>query len=160
MRQWRRLPKDGGILAVSELTWLTQQRPAELHAHWLSQCAEVDLALSKLTVLECNSNAPLGCFVLPESCWRVACCRPMQQRFAAFLARHGGSAAARALVTAKEPKSRRPSSTGGTATMSAMASMSPERPASPLETIRRRQCWRLAGRLRAAPPTVRAERAG
>jgi SAM-dependent methyltransferase len=102
VRQWRCFLKDGGILAVSELTWLTQHRPAELQAHWVSQYAEVGTASSKLAVLERNGYAPLGYFVLPESCWLDAYYRPMRQRFVAFLARHGSSDAAQALMAAEE----------------------------------------------------------
>jgi SAM-dependent methyltransferase len=102
VRQWRRVLKPGGILAVSELTWLTASRPAELEAHWSAQYAEVATASSKLAVLERNGFAPIGYFVLPEHCWLDAYYRPMQQRFPAFLARHGSSRAARALVAAEE----------------------------------------------------------
>jgi len=102
VRQWRRFLKSGGILAVSELTWLTRQRPAELEAFWVSQYAEVGTASSKLAVLEREGYSPVGYFVLPEACWIDAYYRPTQQRFAAFLARHGGSAAARAVVAAEE----------------------------------------------------------
>jgi SAM-dependent methyltransferase len=102
VRQWRRFLKDGAILAVSELTWLTAHRPAELQAHWLAQYAEVGTASSKLAVLERSGYAPLGYFVLPEACWLDAYYRPMQQRFAAFLARQGHSDAARAVVAAEQ----------------------------------------------------------
>ncbi|MCW5587768.1 MAG: class I SAM-dependent methyltransferase, partial [Chromatiales bacterium] len=34
IKAWRRFLKPDGILAVSELTWLTQARPAELEQHW------------------------------------------------------------------------------------------------------------------------------
>ena len=102
VRQWRRFLKDGGILAVSELTWLTDRRPAELQAHWSAQYAEVGTASCKLAVLEDNGSAPLGYVVLPEHCWLDAYYRPMQQRFEAFLRRHGGSDAARAVVAAEE----------------------------------------------------------
>jgi SAM-dependent methyltransferase len=102
VRQWRRFLKDGGVLAVSELTWLTRHRPAELQAHWDSQYAEVATASSKLAVLERSGYTPLGYFVLPESCWLDAYYRPLQQRFAAFLARQGGSEAAQAVVDAEE----------------------------------------------------------
>ena len=102
VRQWRRFLKCGGILAISELTWLTRSRPAELEAHWCAQYAEVGTASSKLAVLERNGYTPMGYFVLPEHCWLDAYYRPMQRRFPAFLARHGSSDAARAVVAAEE----------------------------------------------------------
>jgi hypothetical protein len=55
-----------------------------------------------LAVLERNGYAPMGYFALPEHCWLDAYYRPMQQRFPAFLARHGSSDAARAVVAAEE----------------------------------------------------------
>jgi SAM-dependent methyltransferase len=102
VQAWRRYLKPGGILAVSELTWLTDHPPAELEVHWRSQYAEVATASAKMAVLERNGYAPLGSFVLPEQCWLEAYYRPMQARFAAFLAAHGSSDAARAIVAAEE----------------------------------------------------------
>jgi SAM-dependent methyltransferase len=101
VQYWRRFLKPGGILAVSELTWLTNSRPAELELHWRSQYAEVDTASSKMAVLERNGYTPLGYFVLPERCWLDAYYRPMQRRFAAFLKAHGSSDSARAVVAAE-----------------------------------------------------------
>jgi SAM-dependent methyltransferase len=101
VRLWRPLLRPGGILAVSELTWLTATRPAALHAHWTAQYPEVDTAASKLAVLERQGYAPLGYFVLPDEAWLDAYYRPMQQRFEAFLARHGASAQAQAVVAAE-----------------------------------------------------------
>lgn len=99
--QWRRYLKRDGILAVSELTWLTASRPTELEDHWRAQYAEVGTASSKLAVLERHGYAPIGYFVLPEHCWLDAYYRPMQKRFPAFLARHGSSNAAKAIVAAE-----------------------------------------------------------
>jgi SAM-dependent methyltransferase len=102
VRNWRRFLKPGGILAVSELTWLTDRRPGELESHWRAEYAEVDTASAKMAVLERNGYSPLGYFVLPEHCWLDAYYRPLRERFASFLEAHGASAAARAVVAAEE----------------------------------------------------------
>ncbi|WP_397596764.1 class I SAM-dependent methyltransferase [Silanimonas sp.] len=101
VRQWRRFLKPGGLLAVSELTWLTARRPIELEEHWRAQYAEVATASSKMDVLERAGYEPVGYFVLPEHCWIDAYYRPMQRRFPAFLERHGSSEAAKAVVAAE-----------------------------------------------------------
>lgn len=101
VRLLRPFLKPGGILAVSELTWLTAHRPAELEDHWRAQYPEVGTASSKMAALERQGYAPTGYFVLPEHCWLDGYYRPMQQRFPGFLARHGSSSAARALVAAE-----------------------------------------------------------
>jgi SAM-dependent methyltransferase len=99
---WRRYLKPGGVLAVSELTWLTARRPAELQSHWDSEYPEVDTAAAKMAILERLGYSPIGYFPLPEHCWLDNYYRPMQQRFPAFLERHGSSEAARAIVAAEE----------------------------------------------------------
>ena len=102
IKAWRQFLKPGGILAVSELTWFTGERPRELEAHWANEYPEVATASAKLAILEENGYAPIGYFALPECCWLENYYRPMQRRFAAFLAHHGHSAAALAIVEAEE----------------------------------------------------------
>lgn len=99
---WRRYLKPGGILAVSELTWLTDRRPGELQAHWDREYPEVDTAAGKLAVLERLGFSPIGYFTLPVHCWLDNYYRPLQRRFAAFLDRHDRSEAAQAIVQAEE----------------------------------------------------------
>lgn len=98
---WRRYLKPGGILAVSELTWFTDQRPAELQRHWDSEYPGVDTASAKLAVLEGLGFSPVGYFPLPDHCWLDNYYRPLQQRLPAFLDRHAGSEAAQAIVAAE-----------------------------------------------------------
>lgn len=102
IKAWRRFLKPGGILAVSELTWLTRGRPAELERHWLEEYPEVGTAAAKIALLEANGYALLGYFPLPEPCWLDNYYRPLEARFAGFLARHGHSAAAQAVVDAEK----------------------------------------------------------
>lgn len=98
VREWHRFLKTGGILAVSELTWLTEHHPAELEAYWRAQYPEVDTASAKMAVLERHGYTPLGYFVLPRRCWLDGYYRPLQQRFPAFLKTHVYSPTARAIV--------------------------------------------------------------
>jgi len=102
VKAWRRFLKPAGILAVSELTWLTDARPEALEAHWMTQYPEVATASAKLAILEKNGYTPLGYFVLPEHCWLQAYYRPLQQRFATFLRTHGSTEAAKAIVAEEE----------------------------------------------------------
>lgn len=102
VKAWRRFLKPNGILAVSELTWLTQARPAELEQHWNREYPEVNTASAKIAVLEGNGYSPMGYFALPIRCWLDNYYRPMQARFAAFLERNDNSDAAAAIVAAEE----------------------------------------------------------
>jgi SAM-dependent methyltransferase len=98
---WREFLKVGGVLAVSEITWLTDQRPAELEAHWAAEYPEIATASAKIAALEQAGYMPIGYFPLPTSCWLDHYYRPMQERFTPFLERHGHVVEARAIVEAE-----------------------------------------------------------
>lgn len=102
VKAWRRHLKPGGILAVSELTWLTDSRPAEVDDHWQAEYPEIDTGPAKLAILQANGYVPIGYFVLPESCWINTYYQPMEERFEAFLADHNHSDAAQALVASEQ----------------------------------------------------------
>lgn len=98
IRDWRRYLKPLGVLAVSEITWLTDQRPAELEAFWHEAYPEIDTASRKFALLERHGYSPIGYLTLPSDCWTTHYYEPLKSRFGAFLERHGHSEAARALV--------------------------------------------------------------
>lgn len=99
---WRRFLKPGGLLVVSEITWLTETRPAELQKHWDREYPEINLASNKINVLESHGYSPVGFFVLPEHCWLEEYYRPMQDRFASFLERNANHPDAREIVAAEQ----------------------------------------------------------
>ena len=98
---WHRFLKMGGILVVSEITWTTGSRPSELQKYWENEYPEVDVASSKIGVLEKNGYSPMSYFVLPEHCWLENYYRPMQNSFKDFLNRNAQSEEARAIVEAE-----------------------------------------------------------
>ncbi len=98
---WNRYLKTGGLLVVSEITWMTSARPPELQNYWVGEYPEIDVASSKIGVLEQRGYSPIGYFVLPEHCWLDNYYRPMQDGFKDFLNRHGNSEAARSIVAAE-----------------------------------------------------------
>jgi len=98
---WSRHLKAGGLLVVSEITWITGSRPSILQRHWEIEYPEIDVASSKVGVLEQGGYSPIGYFVLPEHCWLENYYRPMQDRFEEFLNRNGNSGGARAVVDAE-----------------------------------------------------------
>ena len=102
VKSWNRFLKPGGVLVVSEVTWLTEERPAELQAYWDLAYPEIATASSKLAVLEQCGYAPIGYFVLPESCWLDNYYRPLQHQFPDFLARHPGNEQAASIVENEE----------------------------------------------------------
>ena len=101
VKDWHRYLKSGGLLVVSEITWITGSRPSELQKYWESQYPEIGAASSKIGVMETKGYSPMGYFFLPVHCWLDNYYRPMQNSFKDFLDRNGNSEEARAIVEAE-----------------------------------------------------------
>ena len=63
---WKEFLKPGGILAVSELSWITNCRPKELEDFWNGEYAEMDTIAGKIKALEEAGYKVLGHFILPD----------------------------------------------------------------------------------------------
>jgi len=101
VKDWRRYLKVGGLLVVSEITWITASRPLELQKYWDAEYPEIDVASSKISELEKAGYSPIGYFILPAHCWLDNYYRPLQKSFKDFLDRNGNSEEARAIVEAE-----------------------------------------------------------
>lgn len=95
---WKRFLKPGGKLVVSEITWLSANRPPALQSHWEREYPEVDVASAKMRILEQNGYSPEAYFFLPKYCWLENYYRPIQSGFDAFLERHGECDQAREII--------------------------------------------------------------
>lgn len=98
IKDWHRYLKPGGLLVVSEITWLTNFRPLEIQNYWEVEYSEIDLASAKFALLEEYGYSPIGYFVLPEHCWLENYYQPMQVRFQDFLKRNNHSEDAHSIV--------------------------------------------------------------
>ena len=97
---FNRFLKPGGILAVSEITWLTTERPEEIQQHWHAEYPEIGTASDKVTVLENHGYSLKGYFPLPITSWLDNYYKALEGSFAGFLSRHD-SDDARAIVEAE-----------------------------------------------------------
>lgn len=95
---WRRFLRPGGILAVSEITWLRPDPPEVIKQFWESEYPEIGTAAAKITMLESAGYDTLGYFVLPPSCWIENYYQPTEARIGDFLQRHAGNPEARELI--------------------------------------------------------------
>jgi len=95
---WKQYLKPGGILAVSDICWLSENRPAELEEYWTKECPGIDTPDAKKGKLVRQGFVPLGHFILSEACWIDHYYLPLQEHYNAFLERQDHSQAARELV--------------------------------------------------------------
>ena len=102
IQNWSKFLKKGGYLAVSEISWITNERPIELEEHWKKEYPEIDTVSNKIKVLERNGYVPVAHFILPTYCWIDNYYKPMQHRFDAFIARNHEVELAKNIVEAEK----------------------------------------------------------
>ncbi|MEB3359443.1 MAG: class I SAM-dependent methyltransferase [Synechococcales bacterium] len=95
---WRPILRPGGVIAVSEITWLRPDPPEEIRQHWSAEYSEIATAPEKIAVLDRGGYDLLGYFVLPSTNWMDNYYAPTEERIAAFLHRHAGQSEAEELV--------------------------------------------------------------
>ena len=103
VKKWKDYLKNGGYLAVSEITWTTNSRPSEIENFWTQEYPEIDIASNKIKILENNGYTLVGYFHLTQKSWIENYYKPMEKRFETFLERNNNSELARKVV--KENKS-------------------------------------------------------
>jgi SAM-dependent methyltransferase len=69
LNEWRKFLKWGGYIAVSEVAWFTEERPAEIDEYWKDAYAEIDTIPNKVAVIQKAGFIPVATFILPENCW-------------------------------------------------------------------------------------------
>jgi len=102
IKKWKDYLKIGGYIALSEITWTTHSRPAEIEDHWKKEYPQVDTASNKMKVLEENGFSPVGYFYLSESSWINNYYQPMEDRFDQFLTKHKNTELAQGIVDAEK----------------------------------------------------------
>ena len=96
--EWRKFLKKGGYIAVSEASWFTEERPAEIDKFWKDAYPGIDTIPKKVSQMQKAGYVPVATFVLPESCWTEHFYAPQVSAQENFLLKHAGNEAAEGLV--------------------------------------------------------------
>ena len=98
LNEWKKFLKSGGYIAVTEVSWFTDERPPEIETFWKDAYAETDTIPNKLTIMQRAGYIPIACFVLPENCWTENFYIPQIKAQKVFLNKYKGNQAAEELV--------------------------------------------------------------
>lgn len=93
LNEWREYLKPGGFIAVTESSWLTDERPKEIHDFWMEGYPGMDTIPVKVAQMQKAGYLPVAVFVLPENCWTEHYYCPLAKVREAYLARHAGDKA-------------------------------------------------------------------
>lgn len=69
LREFRQYLKPRGCIAVTEVSWLTDQRPKKIEEYWMQHYSGIDTIDNKLQAISSTGYELLTHFVLPEECW-------------------------------------------------------------------------------------------
>lgn len=98
LNEWRRYLKPGGYIAVSESSWFTEERPAEIQDFWMEAYPEIDTIPYQVAQIQNAGYLPVATFVLPTSCWTEHYFAPLVKAREKFLAKYAGDETAEKLV--------------------------------------------------------------
>lgn len=69
LNEWRKFLKQGGYIAVTENTWFTEKRPAEIQEFWQKIYPEIDTIPNKVAQMQKAGYLPVASYILPETIW-------------------------------------------------------------------------------------------
>ena len=69
LNEWRKFLKKGGYIAVTENTWFSEERPAEIQDFWQNAYPEIDTISNKVAQMQKAGYLPIATYILPETIW-------------------------------------------------------------------------------------------
>ncbi len=91
LNEWNKFLKTGGYIAVSEASWFTEERPAEIDEFWQDAYPEIDTISNKVAQMQKAGYLPVATFILPENCWTEHFYAPQVVAQENFLKKHAGN---------------------------------------------------------------------
>lgn len=98
LNEWRKYLKTGGYIAVSESSWFTRERPAEIHDYWMEHYTEIDTIPNQVATIQKAGYIPVANFILPSNCWTEHYFAPKAKAQDMFLAKYAGNKTAEQFV--------------------------------------------------------------
>ncbi len=95
IRTWRPFLKKGGYIAVTELSWIKENPPAEVKSFWESEYPGMKSLEDNRSIIRDAGYKEVGHFVLPESSWWEPYYQPMEKRLEMLRQKYGEDQAVR-----------------------------------------------------------------
>jgi len=91
---WKKFLKPGGFVAVTEVSWFSENRPEEITRFWMEAYPGIDTIPNQIALMQKSGFTPVAHFILPDSCWTENFYAPQPEAQKAFLRKHEGNQAA------------------------------------------------------------------
>ena len=106
LEAWRTFLKPHGSIAVTELTWLQEERPPEAAGFWRANYPGMNNIADNLALIKRCGYRLLGYFTLPESDWWSGYYSSISAKLDRVSRLHGESAAAREAIESEREEMR------------------------------------------------------
>ncbi len=101
LSEWRKLLKKGGYIAVTEASWFTDERPAEIQDFWQLAYPGIDTIPKKVAQLQQAGYVPIATFILPDNCWMEHFYVPLVKAQELFLQKYAGNMTVEAFIASE-----------------------------------------------------------
>jgi len=91
LSEWKKFLKTGAYIAVTEASWFTDERPAEIEEFWMDAYPGIDTIPNKLRQMQESGYIPVASFILPNSCWTDDFYAPQEKAMKDFLKKYSGN---------------------------------------------------------------------
>ncbi|OQB69463.1 MAG: Demethylrebeccamycin-D-glucose O-methyltransferase [Bacteroidetes bacterium ADurb.Bin139] len=69
LNEWRKFLKQGGYIAVTENTWFSDERPAQIQEFWDEAYPQIDTIPNKVAQMHKAGYLPVATYILPQTIW-------------------------------------------------------------------------------------------
>jgi SAM-dependent methyltransferase len=90
MKEWNKYLKKDGYIAVTDASWFTEERPAEITEFW-KVYPEMDTIPNNISKMQKAGYIPIASFVFPEICWTENFFKPAVSVQKIFLEKYSGN---------------------------------------------------------------------
>ena len=98
LSEWREYLKPGGFVGVSEASWFTDTRPAEIEDFWMAAYTGINTVPTQLAQLQAAGYKAVACFAVPDSCWLDEFYPPHAEADERLLAKYPDNPGARGFI--------------------------------------------------------------
>jgi ubiquinone/menaquinone biosynthesis C-methylase UbiE len=101
LNEWRKFLNPGGYIAVTEASWFTEERPAEVNDFWMDAYPKINTIPNKVAQMQKAGYIPVASFILPENCWTEHFYAPQVAAQEVFLKKYAGNKTAEEFIASE-----------------------------------------------------------
>lgn len=99
LNEWKPYLKRGGYIAVTDISWFSDNQPTEIKEYAQEVFPEMDSIPYKVELLQRAGYVPVATFILPENCWTEHYFAPQAEAQEKFLKKYAGNETAERFVS-------------------------------------------------------------